>query len=175
MKILARQNVYSGRAFDLQRVHLQMPDGSQRTYDLVQHPDSVSIVPLTSDGQLLFVRQHRLGPDIPLLEFPAGVMEAGEDPTECAARELREETGLAAGQLVKLGQAYLTPGYCTELMHFFFASQLFPAPLPGDADEFINIEAIPAVTALEMARAGAFLDSKTLAALFLAQSRLPAG
>ena len=172
MKILEQIDVYSGRAFDVQRVRILMPDGHQGFYDLVQHPDSVSIVPLTADGKLLFVRQHRIGAGRDLLELPAGVMEAGEDPAECAARELREETGMAAGTLVKLGQAYLTPGYCTELMHFFFASQLYPAPLEADADEFLHLEALPVGEALDTARRGELFDSKTLAALFLAQARL---
>lgn len=172
IKIIDREDVYAGRAFDVQRVRLQLPDGHQRLYDLVQHPDSVSVVPLTADGKLLFVRQHRIGAGRPLLELPAGVMEAGEDPAVCAARELREETGMAAGELVKLGQAYLTPGYCTELMHFYFAAHLYPAPLPGDADEFLQLEALPVAEALEMARRGAEFDSKTLAALFLAEARL---
>lgn len=174
MKILNRQDVYSGRAFDVQRVHLQLPNGQPATYDLVLHPDSVSIVPLTSGGDLLFVRQYRIGAGKALLELPAGVMEPGENPQDCAARELREETGMAAAQLMLLGQAHLTPGYCTELMYFFFASQLYPAPLQADADEFLHLEAIPAPKALEMARRGQDFDSKTLAALFLAQPFLNA-
>lgn len=172
MKILAHQDVYAGRAFDVQRVLVELPDGHQSTYDLVLHPDSVSIVPLTGDGKLLFVRQHRIGAGRDLLELPAGVMDTGEEPAQCALRELREETGMTAGALVKLGEAHLTPGYCTEKMVFFFASQLSPAPLHTDSDEFLQLEAIPVAQALEMALRGDVFDSKTLAALFLAQNRL---
>lgn len=172
MKILKREQEYSGRAFNVERVLVQLPDGTRRNYDLVQHPDSVSIVPLTSDGRLMFVSQHRLGASKALLEFPAGVMEAGEDPAACAARELREEIGMAPGVLIKLGEAYLTPGYCTELMHFFFATGLSAAPLKMDDDESLEVVVMTVPDALELARGGTAFDSKTLAALFLAQDRL---
>lgn len=172
MQIIKREQEYTGRAFNVERVLVQMPDGAERLYDLVQHPDSVSIVPLTHDGQLIFVSQQRLGAGKVLLEFPAGVMEANEDPAFCAARELREETGFAPGKLVKLGEAHLTPGYCTELMHFFFASQLYPAPLEADDDESLEVVFMEVRDAFALARQGSAFDSKTLAALFLAQEQL---
>lgn len=172
MQIIQRKQEYTGRAFNVERVLVKMPDGAERHYDLVQHPDSVSIVPLTSDRRLIFVSQHRLGAGKDLLEFPAGVMEAGEDPAGCAARELREETGFAAGSLVKLGEAYLTPGYCTELMHFFFAAGLYTAPLQMDDDESLEVVFMEINDALALARQGSVFDSKTLAALFLAEERL---
>jgi ADP-ribose pyrophosphatase len=172
MKIIQRQQEYTGRAFNVERVLVQLPDGAERHYDLVQHPDSVSIVPLTRDGQLILVSQQRLGAGKDLLEFPAGVMEAGEDPAACAERELREETGFAPGTLVKLGEAHLTPGYCTELMHFYFAARLYPAPLKMDDDEALEVVFMNVSDALALARQGSTFDSKTLAALFLAEERL---
>lgn len=174
MQIIKREQEYTGRAFNVERVLVHMPDDTQRYYDLVQHPDSVSIVPLTHDGRLIFVSQQRLGAGKALLEFPAGVMEPDETPEACAARELREETGFAASTLVRLGSAYLTPGYCTELMHFFFASGLYPAPLQMDDDEALEVIYMKVGEALALARQGNTFDSKTLAALFLAQERLKA-
>ena len=103
-----------------------------------------------------------------MLELPAGVLEKDEDPYEGARRELREETGMDAGELKLLGKAYLAPGYSSELMYFYLGRQLSPAPLEQDEDEFLHLKSLSIEDSLSMARRGAFYDSKTLAALFLA-------
>lgn len=167
-EILKREEMFRGRAFEVQRLALRLPDGRVRPFDLVHHNPSISVIPVTADGKLLFVRQYRVGAKADLLELPAGVMETGEDPLEGARRELREETGMDAGELLRLGQAYLAPGYCDELMYFFLARQLVSAPLEQDDDEFLHLEALPIAEAYARARRGEFSDSKTLAALFLA-------
>jgi len=167
-EILQREVLFQGRAFDVQRLALRLPDGRVRPFDLVRHNPSISVIPVTADGKLLFVRQYRVGVAGTLLELPAGVLDEGEDPLVGARRELREETGMDAAELVKLGQAYLAAGYCNELMHFFLARQLSPAPLAQDEDEFLDLEALPIAEAYAMARRGEIHDSKTLAALFLA-------
>ena len=169
MKILARKTTYQTRAFDIQAVELETPDGRRRTYDLVDHRDSISIVPLDPQGRILFVRQFRLGCAGPLLELPAGLLESGEDPHSGAARELREETGMAADEWVRLGEFYLAPGYANEKMTVFLARSLRPDALPADDDEFLELVALPAAEAYALARSGQIPDSKTLAALFLAE------
>jgi ADP-ribose pyrophosphatase len=170
--ILQIEKVYEGRAFNVDHVVARLPDGKVRRFDLVQHSDSITVLPVDEEGRILFVRQYRVGAQADLLELPAGVMEAGEDPLECARRELREETGHDCRQMVKLGAAYLTPGYCTEFMHFYLAQDLFVSPLAQDEDEFLNLEAFPIEDVYAMARAGSLQDSKTLAALMLAQPYL---
>ncbi len=171
---LAQEKVYTGRAFDVERVSLRLPDGKQRSYDLVRHTNSVTILPLDRNGNLLFVRQYRIGVGAELLELPAGVMEIDENPRDCAVREVREETGMAAGRLELLGDFYLAPGYDTEHMFVFLATDLYSDPLDQDADEFLQLVTIPAAQALEMAYSGQIRDSKSLASLMLAQSRLRA-
>ncbi len=171
-EIEKREVVYQGRAFDVYRLAARLPDGKVRPYDLVQHSDSITVLPLTQDGRLLLVRQYRVGSGGQLLELPAGVLDEGEDPLTGARRELREETGMDAAEIIKLGAAYLTPGYCTEFMHFYLARDLHAAPLEQDEDEFLNIESYPVGELLAMARRGEILDSKTLAALFLAEKYL---
>ena len=171
-KILKRENTYQSRAFNIQKVDLHLPDDRTVTYDLVDHNDSISIVPLDQDGNIWFVRQYRLGPDEILLELPAGVLEDGEPPEEGASREIREEIGQSAGQLILLGDFYLAPGYASERMFVFLATQLAHAPLDADDDEFLQLEAIPASEALQMAREGHFHDAKTIASLFLAEKYL---
>lgn len=168
-KILQRESVYQSRAFGVQRVLMRLPDGKERNYDLVDHADSVTIIPLDDEGNLYFVNQYRLGVDDLLLELPAGLLEPGEDPLQAAAREVREEVGMAARHLEKLGDAYLAAGYCNEHMTFYLATGLYPAALEPDADEYIQLEKIPVSEAYVMARRGEIHDSKTLAALLLAE------
>lgn len=170
--LLGKQSVFHGHAFDVELVSFRLPDGKERTYDLVNHRGSVTLVPVDDQGRLLFVSQYRLGAGAALLELPAGVLEPDEDALEGAGRELREETGMAAHHLEKLGEIYLAPGYCNEHMVIYLASGLYPAPLPADADEFLSLQAIPVVEAYRMAQAGELMDGKTLAALLLAKSHL---
>jgi ADP-ribose pyrophosphatase len=151
---------------------MRLPDGRTHDFELVEHNDSVSILPVDGEGNMLFVRQYRLGAQDDLLELPAGVLEKGEDSLEGADREVREETGMAAHKLVPIGQAYLAPGYSTELMYFFLATDLYPAPLEQDADEFLELVKVPVAEAYRMARAGELRDSKTLAALLMAENYL---
>jgi ADP-ribose pyrophosphatase len=170
--ILKTNNVYQGRAFRVQQVQVKLPNGKTSNYDLVDHPNSVAVLPVDGEGNILMVRQFRLGANQPLLEVPAGVMEAGEDPEACAYREIREETGQAAATLRKLGSYYLVPGYCTELMHVFLATGLFPDPLRGDEDEFLQVECFSISEIYKMAEKGEIQDSKTMAALLLARSHI---
>jgi ADP-ribose pyrophosphatase len=171
-QLINSRKVFSGRVFDVYQDQVLLPDGNTTRLDVVRHTGSVVIVPMQNDGSLLFVRQYRHPAGLSLLELPAGVINEGEEPEACARRELREETGLAAGKMVHLGDFFLAPGYSTELMNAFLATALFPDPLEADKDEFITVEAIPLEKALAMAINGEIPDAKSLAALFLAKSHL---
>lgn len=174
-ELLHRQTVFHGRAFDVQKVELKLPNHTTAVYDLVYHKNAITIIPINADGNVLFVRQYRLGASGYLLELPAGVLDDGEDPLEGARREIREETGFAAHDWIKLGEFYMAPGYSSELMHVFLARQLYHDPLLPDKDEFIGVEAIPLKRAYEMAHSGQIRDGKSLSSLFLAQPYLFAG
>ena len=100
------------------------------------------------------------------------MIEPGEPPLDCARREIREEIGMAAGRIEPIGEYFLAPGYSTEFMHVFLATDLRPDPLPGDADEFISAEAIPLDVVLRMVENGKIRDAKTLASLMLAKHYL---
>jgi ADP-ribose pyrophosphatase len=173
MQILNTSLIYRGRAFKVENVHVRLPDGRQRDYDLVNHLGAVTILPLDNDGQVWFVRQYRIGARQTLLELPAGVLEEGEDPTAGAAREVREEIGMAAGKLLKIGEFYMAPGYSSELMHVFLATDLIPDSLPQDDDEFLEIIRYPLPEVLQMVRRGEIMDGKTISSLLLAQPHLP--
>lgn len=167
-EILNREKQYQGRAFAVQKVLMRLPNDKQRNYDLVDHNDSVTILPVDQQGNIWFVRQFRLGAEDQLLELPAGVLENGEDPLNCAARELREETGMGSEKLDFLGDFFLAPGYSNEHMYVYLATMLFPEALQADADEFLNVEKIPLGEVYEMAKKGQLKDAKTLATLLLA-------
>jgi len=167
--LLHTEPVYQGRAFGVERVQVRLPNGHESVYDLVRHVGAVTLVPIDDDGRILFVRQYRLGADQVLLELPAGVLDPGEPPAECAAREIREETGNAAREMLPLGTFYMAPGYSSEYMHVFLARGLYPAPLEADDDEFLQVEAVDAAEAYAMVRRGELIDGKSLAALLLAR------
>jgi ADP-ribose pyrophosphatase len=161
-----------GRVFKIRRDTLRTPDGRETKLDIVEHGGSVVLLPINHEGNLLLVRQYRHAVGEELLELPAGTRD-GEEPFEdCAAREIREETGLEARALQKLGEFYLVPGYSTELMAVFLATDLKENPLQPDEDEFLQIEKIPLKQAVEMAEQGKIQDAKTLAALLLARPHL---
>jgi ADP-ribose pyrophosphatase len=170
--ILGKEKQFRGHAFDVATVSAKLPNGKEREYDLVQHPNSVAIVPVGQDGRIYFVSQYRIGAERELLELPAGVMEAGETPLECAKREVREEIGLAAAEMQELGGFYLAAGYADEYMTVFLATGLYEAPLAPDADEFLKVRAFPINEAYQMAQAGKLGDGKSLAALLLAEKAL---
>jgi ADP-ribose pyrophosphatase len=171
-ELLKTETVYPGRAFTIRRDTLRLPDGRETKFDIVEHVGSVIIIPLDDRGNLLFVRQYRHAAGLDLLELPAGTLDKGEAPEACAHREIREETGMAAGHMEHLGGFYLAPGYSTEFMHVYLATDLRPDPLEADADEFLTLEYIPVPRAMAIARRAEILDAKTLAALLLAQSAL---
>ncbi len=171
-ELIKSEPLLKGRAFSIRRDWMRTPNGGETKFDIIEHHGSVIIVPLDAEGNLLFVRQYRHAAAQDLLELPAGTLEPGEEPLVCAAREIREETGYAAGKLEKLGQFFLAPGYSTELMTVFLATNLTHAPLAADEDEFISVEKLPVPEALNRAGRGEFPDAKTLAALFLARRHL---
>ncbi len=163
---------FEGRAFNVRQDDVRLPNGHVVRLDIVVHKGSVIMVPLDQDGRIWFIRQYRHAAQEMMLELPAGVMEDGETPQSSAGREIREEIGMAAGQLRELGAFYLAPGYATERMVAFLATGLTPSPLEPDVDELIQVEKIPIERALQMAENAELHDAKSLAALLLARPYL---
>jgi len=171
-ELLKSEPLFQGRAFKIRRDTLRTPDGHETKFDIVEHGGSVIIIPVDADGNILFVRQYRHAAGMDLLELPAGT-RAGDEPHDvCAAREMREETGMEAGTLQRIGYFYLAPGYSTEFMAVFLATDLKPNPLEADADEFLEVQKIPIKEAFQMAERGEMPDAKSLAALLLARRYL---
>lgn len=166
------ETLYYGKAFDVRRDQVLLPDGKTTLIDVVVHPGAVTLIPLDSQGRILFVRQYRHAVGQELLELPAGTLNQGEKPEDCAHREVREETGMSAANLEKIGEFYLVPGYSTEHMHIYLATNLRSDPLPGDEDEFITIEAVALANVPDLISQGVLQDAKSLAALILAEPYL---
>jgi ADP-ribose pyrophosphatase len=171
-ELIRSETLMQGRAFKIRRDHLKTPNGGETKLEIIEHGGSVIIIPVDAEGNLLFVRQYRHAAGVDLLELPAGTRDGDEPYEECAAREIREETGMEAGKLQKVGEFYLAPGYSTEFMAVFLATQLKHNPLEADEDEFLEVETVPAGEAIRMAERGEIPDAKSLAALLLAKPYL---
>jgi len=171
-ELINSETLLQGRAFKIRRDHLKTPDGGETKFEIIEHGGSVIIIPIDEDGNLFFVRQYRHAAGTELLELPAGTRDGDEPYEECAAREIREETGMEAGKLKKVGEFYLAPGYSTEFMVVYLATDLKHNPLKADDDEFLEVEKIYIQKAFEMAESGEMPDAKSLAALLLAKPYL---
>lgn len=171
-ELIRSESLVNGRAFNVRRDTLRTPDGRETRLEIVDHGGSVVVIPVDEENNILFVMQYRHAAKVDLLELPAGTRDGEEPHEECAARELREETGMAAGRLQRLGTFYLAPGYSTELMAVFLATELGDDPLQADDDEFLQVERIPVKQAFQMAEQGELQDAKSLAGLLLARAHL---
>jgi ADP-ribose pyrophosphatase len=171
-ELIKSEIILQGRAFKFRRDYLKTPDGRETRLEIIEHGGSVVLIPIDDDGNLLFVRQYRHAVGEDLLELPAGTRDGDEPFEECAAREIREETGMQAGKLQKVGEFYLAPGYSSEFMVVFLATGLKDNPLDADDDEFLQLEKIPLKKAIQMAEQGDIPDAKSLAALLLAKPYL---
>jgi ADP-ribose diphosphatase len=152
---------------------IERADGSRGTRDLVGHPGAVAILALDDEEQILLVRQYRVAVGEALLEIPAGTLDVApdgtvEDPDVAAPRELEEETGARAGTWQKIATFYTAPGFASELMHLYLATDLRAADgerLQPDEDEHLELERMPWRDALAAAERGEFRDAKTLVGL----------
>ncbi|HLE90851.1 MAG TPA: NUDIX hydrolase [Anaerolineales bacterium] len=171
-ELIKSETLLQGRAFKIRRDYLKTPNGRETRLEIIEHGGSVVLIPIDDDGNLLFVRQYRHAAGEDLLELPAGTRDGDEPFEACAAREIREETGMEAGKLQKIGEFYLAPGYSSEFMVVYLATELKENPLDADDDEFLQVEKIPLKKAIEMAERGEVPDAKSLASFLLARSYL---
>jgi ADP-ribose pyrophosphatase len=152
--------------------HTQMGrDGKPHVRESVQHPGSVVILPVLDDGRVCLIRNQRVAVGRLLIELPAGTLEPGEDPADCAARELIEETGFRAGQIRKLLEFFVSPGILNERMHLFLATELVAGAPQLEAGEDIQNLVVPWAEAMRMIDDGTIQDAKTLVGL-LAYDRM---
>jgi ADP-ribose pyrophosphatase len=171
-ELVKSETLLQGRTFKIRRDTLKTPDGQETRLEIIEHGGSVVIVPIDDDGNVLFVRQYRHATGKDLLELPAGTRDSEELYEECAAREIREETGMEASHLQKVGEFYLAPGYSSEFMAVYLATELKHNPLKADDDEFLQLEKIPVKDVTAMFEHSEIPDAKSLAAWLLAKPYL---
>jgi ADP-ribose pyrophosphatase len=170
--VLSSTAVYLGKLVKLYVDTVKLPNGEQSMREIVRHPGAVAVVPLLDNGEIVMVRQFRLPAGRVMLEIPAGTLHEGEDPQLGAERELQEEIGQRPGKLQPIGGEFTAPGYTTEYIHFFLATELEESKLAVDDDEFLENVTLPLDEALRRVENGEIADGKTIAALLLVARRL---
>lgn len=169
---LSRRSVYRGKFLDLQIDRVELPNGRIADMEVVRHPGASAMVPITGDGNVLLVRQFRYAVGGWLLEVPAGKLDTGEEPEVCARRELVEEVGVLAGELVPLGAIWASPGFTDEKIWLFLARSLEEARQSLDSDEVLTVESLPFADAVRQVHRGEISDGKSVCALLRAHAWL---
>jgi ADP-ribose pyrophosphatase len=160
-KKLSSEEIFDGVAIHLFRDEILLPNGNKGVREVVRHPGAVCVLPLTDDGEVIFVNQFRYALNKVTLEVPAGKLEKGEDPQDAALRELSEETGIEAKKIIPMGALYTTPALMDEIIYMYIATELTQGEQHLDEDEFVNAVKIPLNKAVDMVMSGEIRDSKT--------------
>ncbi len=160
-KMLKTEEVFDGKVIHVYNDEVRLPNGGTGTREVVRHSGGACVCAIDENMEIAFVRQFRYAYGMELLELPAGKLEKGEEPLYAAARELREEAGLAAEDLLALGEMYPSPGYTDEIIHMFLAVGAKPCDANPDEDEFLRIEKMYIGDALDMVFKGEIKDAKT--------------
>jgi ADP-ribose pyrophosphatase len=164
-RMLGTENIYQGRRINLHVDRVVLPNGRETTREIADYPNSVGIVALDKDDNVILVRQYRHAVGKTLLEIPAGGMEAGESPRESALRELEEESGYTAERIEQIGGVYAAPGYSTEFLHIFLATDLKVGPMRNDEDEYIEVAPVPMGKVQHLISSGELCDGKSIIGL----------
>ena len=167
---VSSEQAYRGSFLDVRRDQVRLPDGALAEREYIVHPGAVMIVPLLDDGRLVVERQWRYPLARTMLEFPAGKIDAGESPYDCAVRELAEETGYRAAEWARAGVLHNAIAYSNEGIEVWFARGLSLGERRLDAGEFLDVMAIGADALDELARSGELTDAKTLIGLLWLQN-----
>lgn len=163
---ISTERIHEGKIINVDRDRIRYPDGTEAEVDIVRHSGASAVVPFLSDPegedpQILLLRQYRYAADGYLYEIPAGRLDPGESPADCAARELREETGCTAKQMEPLITMVTTPGFTDERIHLFMATDITHGETAREADEFADVVVLRLSEALELIQRGEIVDGKT--------------
>ncbi len=172
-KKISSEEIFDGVVIHLFKDDVLLPNGKVGVREIIRHPGAVCVLPIDENGEAIFVNQFRYAFNKVTLEAPAGKLDYfGENPPEAAKRELREETGLEAKNLVYLGEMYTTPALIDEVIHLYIATDLSEGVQDLDEDEFINVIKIPLKEAVQMVMNGEIKDSKTQTVILKAEKYL---
>lgn len=168
-KTIDTQTVFEGKVFTVQKNTVLLENGKTAPRELVIHSGGSGILPIDNKGNVTLVKQFRYGPQTQLIEICAGKTEKGEDPRECAVRELREELGMIAETVTPLGQLNPTPAYDSEKIYIFLATGITLTETDPDEGEFLDVLTMPLEKAVQMCFDGSITDAKTQIALLKAE------
>lgn len=171
--LLTSQQIFDGRVLHLYHDQVRLPDGQTADRELIRHVGAVCIIPVTHDGRVVMERQYRYPVDEVIFEIPAGKLNCREeDPEAAARRELEEETGYTAGELICLGKYYPACAYCDETIWMYLARDLKKGARHLDEDEFLDVELVPLTELVQQVVSGAIPDAKTQMAVLRAAIHL---
>ncbi len=162
---LSSQLIFEGRAVKLRVDTVRMADGRETTREIIEHADCVAIIAIDADDNVLLVNQFRKPVEKELLEIPAGGIDAGEDSETTVRRELREETGYLPGKVERLGGFYSAPGYSSEYLYLYLATDLALSPLHAEDTEDIRLVRVPISQVSRLIASGSICDAKSIAGL----------
>lgn len=164
-KTITSKLIFSGHAIKLRVDTIQTPDGEQKTREIVEHADCIAVIAIDDKDNVLLVRQYRKAAEKELLEIPAGGIDAGEDPDTAVQREMREETGYLPKKVKRIGGFYSAPGWCTEFLYLYAATDLVPSPLSAEDTAEIKLVRVPIARIPELIQSGKIQDAKSIAGL----------
>lgn len=171
-KTMKTEKIYEGKILSLRIDTVELPDKKYSKREIVEHPGAVAVVPITDEGDIILVKQYRKAVERELLEIPAGKLEINEEPKECVARELKEETGYTSSNIDYVFEFYTSPGFSNEKMYLFVATDLKEGEAEPETDEYIEIQKYKIAELLDMVKKGEISDSKTIIGILIAEKAL---
>jgi len=166
-KTLFTRIVFDGRAVKLRIDTVKTADSRESTREIVEHSDCIAVIAVDENDNILLVRQYRKAIEKELLEIPAGGIDPDEDAETAVRREMQEETGYLPGKVERLGGFYSTPGYCTEYLHLYLATELAPSQLFAEDTAGISLIRVPIKEILDLLASGTIEDAKSIAGLHM--------
>jgi len=168
-RTIKSKRIYSGSLLGLRKDTVKLATGRISTREICEHPGAVAVIALTSKKEIVLIRQYRKPAERVLLEIPAGIFKAGEKLAEAARRELEEETGFYARRVRKCFSVFISPGYSTEELHYFLATDLKKTAQRYEEDEHIEVAVMPIAKAWRMVEQGKVRDNKTVVGITIAR------
>ncbi|MFA5760741.1 MAG: NUDIX hydrolase [Dehalococcoidales bacterium] len=162
---LSSKIAFNGEILNVRVDEIRLPGGRKSTREIIEHSDAVAVVPIDRNGNMILVKQYRRGAGKDLLEIPAGCVEPGENPEETVKRELQEEIGYLPNKITSMGGFYASPGYNTEYLYLYLATELVPAKLHAEDTDSIEVVPVPIKSITDYIKSGKICDAKSVAGI----------